>query len=161
MSDDRPPILEIHGSLDRASENVVEDAIVDLTTGCEKLRRQFFGVKDYDRWRGQRSDHTYGMVPSHGDLVLTIGLTREARTRLSAGERLSFEEVAEAVFLLNRSATTSPMRTLGAPPAERIMVPNPAWATWVEKAAVGLCGREPPCPACQRLARRYAQVGSR
>lgn len=57
----------------------VEDAIRDVATGPTGLRRRCFGVKDYDRWRGQREDHEYGMQPQHGALVFRIGLTTEAR----------------------------------------------------------------------------------
>lgn len=158
------PILHVRGDLKRAAENVVEDAIVDLTTGCKKLAKSYFGVKDYECFRGQRSDHSYMMGPRHGRIVLAIELTTEARRRLVAGESFTDDEINEAVSMLRLAANLppNPLATLGPPPPTHITVDNPAWATWVEHAAINMCEDHgpSPCSYCLRLARRYAVVGA-
>ena len=50
------------------------DAIEDLRRGCPGLTREQFGVKEYDRWTSQRSDHAYGYGPKHGHLWFAVGL---------------------------------------------------------------------------------------
>jgi hypothetical protein len=50
------------------------DAIHDLRLGARSLQRRYLGVKAYARWGSQRSDHEYGMAPSHGTIWFRIGL---------------------------------------------------------------------------------------
>lgn len=63
-------------------------ADVPVTTRINNLRSTYFGTKNYDRWSGQRSDHSYGMGPRHGSTCFEIGLREDARNRdLTAEER--------------------------------------------------------------------------
>lgn len=65
-------------------ESARQDAIAWFATGKAGylgLRREFFGTKDYDRWRGQRCDCEYGYGPRHGSIVFQIGLCADARKR--------------------------------------------------------------------------------
>lgn len=156
------PVILIRGDLARAAENAVEDAIVELTTGCPKLRKEYIGVKDYDRFIGQREDHKYGYGPAHGYIVFAIELTPEARDRLMTGGELTTEEIAEAVAMLRpKSGTVNPLALFGPPPKPTVVVENPEYAAWIERAAISLCdGHGPsPCVGCLRLARRYAAAG--
>lgn len=83
-----------------------QDAIKYIATGTPlrggygDLRREYFGTKSYDRWHGQRSDHSYGMGPTHGSMIFRIGLTPEARTRDLTEE----ERDAAIYYLLNLEA---------------------------------------------------------
>lgn len=52
-----------------------------LTRYGGDLRKQYFGTKNYDYWRGQREDHSYGAGPRHGSTCFHIGLRQEARSR--------------------------------------------------------------------------------
>ncbi len=73
-----------HGGSERAS--VIYDAIAyfansDTLRPHQSLKAGYFGTKDYDRWHGQRSDHSYGMGPRHGSIVFAVGLHSDARDR--------------------------------------------------------------------------------
>lgn len=90
------------GGTDRAS--CVSDAIKQLSTGmkvgCSGLWYEYFGTKNYDRWNGQRSDHSYGYGPRHGSICFAIGLNHEVRGR--DPKVLTDEETEAAIyFLLN------------------------------------------------------------
>lgn len=61
--------------------SVLADAKRDIASGPTRLRVEYFGAKDYDRWRGQREDHRYGYGPRHGSTVFSIELTEEGRKR--------------------------------------------------------------------------------
>jgi len=80
-----------------------QDAIRFIATGKPlqppygDLRREYFGTKNYDRWRGQREDHNYGMGPRHGSVCFRIGLTEKARCR----ELTEAERDAAIYYLLN------------------------------------------------------------
>lgn len=54
--------------------NAIKDAINDIVDGCVKIRREYFGCKNYDRWTCQRNDSQYGYGPRHGSIVFRIGL---------------------------------------------------------------------------------------
>lgn len=59
--------LKWHKSGD--SPNAIKDAINDIANGCVKIRREYFGCKNYDRWTCQRNDFEYGYGPRHGSVV--------------------------------------------------------------------------------------------
>ena len=59
------------------------------------LRSQYFGTKSYDRWHGQRSDHSYGMGPRHGSIIFRIELLPEPRKRT-----LTADEIEAAIYYL-------------------------------------------------------------
>lgn len=64
------------------------DAIEDLRVGAPRLRRGYFGVKEYDGWASQRADCEYGMGPSHGSIWFRIGLRRRTEP-LTEDEQLA------------------------------------------------------------------------
>lgn len=156
------PVIRIRGDINRDNEHAIDDAIVDLTTGAHKLQRQYIGVKDYDRFRGQRTDCEYGYGPTHGHIVFAIELTEEARKRLKGGGCLSDLEIAEAVAILRPRSVGNPLRDFGPPPKPTVVIENPEYTAWIERAAVSLCAPEDhgcsPCRDCLRLARRFANV---
>lgn len=78
----------------------VQEAIADIAAGCPKLRHEYFGTKNYDRWTHQRSNHTYGYGPSHGSIVFEIGLPGPVRDRLRNGGELTPEEKDAAIYYL-------------------------------------------------------------
>lgn len=99
-------VLEVRGLYrfggeDRAS--VLRDAIAEISTGCKgttyrSLWQAYFGTKDYAHWHGQRCDCQYGLGPSHGSIVFSIGLQRSIRSREM--EVLSDAERAACVYYL-------------------------------------------------------------
>ena len=100
-------VITIRGSWHRRGQNkasCVKDAITDLATnaGRKLVDRYFgvFGVKNYDQWSGQRSDHPYGWKPRHGHIVFAIGLTPAVRKRLQSGGELSPDECEAALYYL-------------------------------------------------------------
>jgi hypothetical protein len=68
---------------------------LDTRNGYADLRQVYFGTKNYDRWRGQRSDHSYGMGPRHGGTCFRIELMDAARKR-----DLTDEEKEAAIYYL-------------------------------------------------------------
>ena len=96
-------ILEMRGTFAKGGQDrhaALRDAIDDLATGGNKLVREYFGTKDYDRWHGQRCDCEYGMGPRHGHIIFSIGLKHEVRQRITAGTPLSDEEREAAIYYL-------------------------------------------------------------
>jgi hypothetical protein len=85
------------GGTDRASER--EEAIAAIVAGGEKMRHDYFGTKNYDRWSGQGAHHSYGMGPRHGSMCFTIGLTSDVRKR-PVGSMLTEEDMDAAVYYL-------------------------------------------------------------
>ena len=68
-------------------KEAVYDAIKDLNTGGRKLKKSYFGVKSYEGWQSQRSDHEYGYGPKHGGVWFRIEILPGYRKRdLSPGE---------------------------------------------------------------------------
>jgi hypothetical protein len=57
----------------------VADAVEELRAGGRKLRTEYIGIKRYDGWLGQRSDHAYGYGPKHGSVWWSVGLTPAGR----------------------------------------------------------------------------------
>lgn len=85
--------------------SVIADAIKQLAEGCTttgygKLRTEYLGTKNYDRWHHQRNDCSYGYGPSHGSIVFAVGLTQATRDRLNKGGELTADERDAAVYYL-------------------------------------------------------------
>ena len=78
--------------------SAVRSAISDIADGCKKLRREYFGTKNYDRFHHQGSNHSYGYGPRHGSIVFSIGL-RDRKKELTADE-----QDAAIYYLLNLKA---------------------------------------------------------
>lgn len=53
--------------------DAIHDALNIIASQEDPLATEYIGLKHYDRWRGQRSDHTYGMGPRHGSIMCSIG----------------------------------------------------------------------------------------
>ena len=92
-----------NGGADRQS--VLDDAIkwfADETSFSARydLRREYFGTKNYDSWRGQRSDHSYGYGPSHGTICFSVGLRNGWTNHLFTAE----EKDAAIYYLMNLPA---------------------------------------------------------
>lgn len=82
-------ILEVRGQYEKAGSDragVLRDAVAEIATGEKQGYRglwvESFGTKAYAHWYGQRCDCQYGMGPSHGSLIFTVGLRREVRERM-------------------------------------------------------------------------------
>lgn len=76
--------------------DLARDAMSDLASGTPRLLREYFGCKDYEHWRGQRSDHPYGTGPRHGHIVASIGLSDEVRRDTA----LLREHLEDALYFL-------------------------------------------------------------
>jgi len=83
------------GSGDTKSK--VKEAIEDVVNNFTKLRREYFGAKNYDRWTCQGSDCSYGYSPSHGSIVFKIGMIDGARKR----NDFTDEEIDCCLYYLN------------------------------------------------------------
>jgi len=68
-------------------------AIQDLANDCLWLRDGYFGIKDYDRWRGQVFNGNYGYGPKHGYVVFSIGLHQPS-------EKLTSEQKEACIYYL-------------------------------------------------------------
>lgn len=91
-------ILSIQGDyrcVGGESSDCIASAKADLAAGAPRLMREYFGAKNYDRWSGQRSDHTYGFGPKHGHIAFAIGLKSEARN-----SALTEQQIEDALYLL-------------------------------------------------------------
>lgn len=80
--------LEVEGAPEPGPEfdGLVRDCVADLATGCLKLAKEYFGLKNYEHWIGQRSDHSYGFGPAHGHVVFSIGLRNRLCPPRTEGE---------------------------------------------------------------------------
>lgn len=81
---------------DHDAQTMLRAAIADLAHGPKELRRDYFGTKDYDRWRGQGFKCSYGRAPSHGSIVFEVGLRGEGRST----REYSAEEIEAAILYL-------------------------------------------------------------
>lgn len=97
-------LLDISGRYkpNGAIAKLVWDAIQDIANGCPKLRREYFGIKTYDRWDAQRSDHPYGMVPRHGSIWFSVGLSRDFRRD---DRDMTVEEADSCIYALRNLET--------------------------------------------------------
>jgi len=76
--------------------NLLQSAIDDIATAKDAMRREYFGLKNYEHWSHQRSDHEYGYGPRHGSTVFMVGLTKDARSRSG----LTLQERDDAIWYL-------------------------------------------------------------
>lgn len=74
-------ILVCRGTINECRRGVILDAKDAILSGGGKLRHNYFGTKNYDRWSDQREDHEYGRGPAHGYTVFSVGLGEAARKR--------------------------------------------------------------------------------
>jgi hypothetical protein len=74
------------------------DCIIDCSNGFKKIRNEYFGCKDYDRFSGQRCDCNYGYGPSHGHIVAEIGLRSTWRDKADSIEET---DACAIVYYLN------------------------------------------------------------
>lgn len=79
---------------------VVNAAIDDLATAKDLLKREYFGLKNYDRFSNQRTDCEYGMGPRHGHITFRVGMTDEARRYPG----LTIEQRDDAIYYLRNLA---------------------------------------------------------
>ena len=75
----------------------VKEAIEDVINDFVKLRREYFGAKNYDRWTCQGCNCNYGYSPSHGSIVFKIGMKDITRKR----NDITDEEIDCCLYYLN------------------------------------------------------------
>ncbi|PZU95527.1 MAG: hypothetical protein DI527_00530 [Chelatococcus sp.] len=63
-----------------ARARLVEEAKVSIAEGGSRLRAGYFGIKNYEAFGDQRSDHGYGFGPRHGEIVFSVALQQSERT---------------------------------------------------------------------------------
>lgn len=97
-------VLVISG-VDRMTYDMIEDAAEQVQSGGGSLRSRYIGLKDYDRFSGQREDHRYGYGPKHGHIVAQIGLAPS----LQRCEALTREQIVTAMQVLDGLAAVVPM----------------------------------------------------
>ncbi|PYY71211.1 hypothetical protein CRX42_07280 [Pseudomonas jessenii] len=83
-------VIEVRGSYDKAGDDrayAVQKAIDDLANGAKNLKKAYVGTKQYAHWHGQFVECSYGMGPSHGSVIFSIGIRRSELGRdLTDGE---------------------------------------------------------------------------
>jgi hypothetical protein len=79
-----------------STDSCVQDAIFDILNNFKRLRRGYFGCKNYSPWTCQRCDCDYGYGPSHGYIVFKIGMLSDARKR----EDFTNEEINACLYYL-------------------------------------------------------------
>ncbi|HCF0295549.1 TPA: hypothetical protein NH680_000796 [Pseudomonas aeruginosa] len=90
--------FEVRGSYAKAGEDrarALQAAIDDLANGAQKIKKCYFGTKDYAHWHGQFVDCNYGYGPSHGSVIFSIGLRRN-----EVGRQLTDEEIEDCLYYL-------------------------------------------------------------
>lgn len=88
-----PVVVWLRGDLREDAEGALRTALTDLLNGAATLRDLYIGAKRYDRFH-QGIACRYGYGPTHGRVVLGIGLRDEVRRRLADGGSLTVEEIA-------------------------------------------------------------------
>jgi len=63
----------------RGFSDLINLAIKDLASGCNYMKNQYYGAKDYGGFSGQREDHRYGYGPRHGHIVFALGIKEPSR----------------------------------------------------------------------------------
>lgn len=72
---------------------LLNDAIVDMSTGYKHLSKNYYGMKNYSGFGDQRHDTEYGYGPKHGHIVFDVRLLVRAR-------ELTEQEVELALYYL-------------------------------------------------------------
>lgn len=80
------------------SENAMRTVETILTNCPKELTKKYVGCKDYDRFVCQEESHRYGYGPTHGNIVWSIGATKEWRNGEIDPER---EDVNDMLYYLN------------------------------------------------------------
>lgn len=91
-------VLEVRGSFEKAGEDrgrALQKAIDDLANGAVLLKKQYVGTKQYAHWHGQFIECGYGMGPSHGSVIFSIGIRRS-----ELGRDLTEAEIEAALYYL-------------------------------------------------------------
>ncbi|MFI7799674.1 hypothetical protein PSFL_07570 [Pseudomonas sp. DD1] len=91
-------VLEIRGSYDKAGDDrafALQKAVDDLANGAVVLKKVYFGTKSYAHWHGQFVECSYGMGPSHGSVIFSIGIRRS-----ELGRDLSDIEIEASLYYL-------------------------------------------------------------
>jgi hypothetical protein len=80
-------IIDISDKYDKNNthhKKLISLACEDLVSENIKMKREYFGIKDYSGYYNQRCDCKYGYGPRHGHITFSVGLTKMAReTKLS------------------------------------------------------------------------------
>ena len=83
-------VIEVRGAYDKAGDDrafALQKAVDDLANGAAALKKSYFGTKSYAHWHGQFVECGYGMGPSHGSVIFSIGVRRSELGRdLTDGE---------------------------------------------------------------------------
>ena len=69
-----------YGQTDQRNTPLADRAISDIANNTKYMREGYFGNKTYSGYY-QESSHPYGMGPSHGGIVDSVGLKKEATKR--------------------------------------------------------------------------------
>lgn len=91
-------VIEVRGTFDKAGDDrahALQKAIDDLANGGQSLKKAYVGTKSYDRWHGQYIECGYGMGPSHGSVIFSIGIRRS-----ELGRDLTEAEIEAALYYL-------------------------------------------------------------
>lgn len=90
-------LLEIRG-LDngRFNERCVMEAIKDIASGTNKMKKEYFGVKNYEGWTNQECDCRYGYGPTHGHITFSVGYKRNV-----LGIDLTDDQKESCLYYLN------------------------------------------------------------
>lgn len=79
------------------------EAINDVTNGCVILRKEYLGCKDYDRFSGQGITCEYGYSPSHGSVVMEIGMKNEDRKKIT----ITDDDLSDILYYLRNLESES------------------------------------------------------
>lgn len=79
-------------------KQLVQLAMLDIATGCEHLKNQYYGIKNYASFGDQIHNSRYYSAPQHGSIVFSIGLQRNL---LPLEEPLSISQVEAALYYLH------------------------------------------------------------
>ncbi len=91
-------VLEVRGTYAKAGDDrglALQKAIDDLASGANGLKKAYVGTKQYAHWHGQFVEHGYGMGPSHGSVIFSIGIRRS-----ELGRDLTELEIESALYYL-------------------------------------------------------------
>lgn len=91
-------VIEVRGLYQKAGEDrakALQKAIDDLANGASKIKKAYFGTKQYAHWYGQFVECSYGYGPSHGSVIFAIGLRRS-----EFGRQLTEDEINDCLYYL-------------------------------------------------------------
>lgn len=91
-------VIEVRGAYDKAGDDrafALQKAVDDLANGAAALKKTYFGTKSYAQWHGQFVECSYGMGPSHGSVIFSIGIRRS-----ELGRDLSESEIEASLYYL-------------------------------------------------------------